>query len=166
MSYPNYYIDNDSLKEVLHDPILTLQWCEANENNPEVVSYYRMLKKLDIAELIGIKFINQLKGTDQEIGAIVRLAAVYHWQEKYKLSEEMYNKALVLFDNSDLKTTYPQMGGFIYQHLAKLYLDFRKFEKAEVAINNAYEIRLHCDSSSLPSTQQVLDKLKKIKKTI
>lgn len=166
MSYPNYYIDDDSLKEVLHDTILTLQWCEANENNPEVVSYFRMLKKLDTAELLGIKFINQLKGTDQEIGAIVRLAAVYHWQKKFELSEEMYNKALGLFDNSDLKTTYPQMGGFIYQHQAKLYLDFGMFKKAKVAINNAFEIRLHCDSSRLPSTQQVLDKLKKIEQTI
>lgn len=164
MGYPNYHIDNKSLREVLSDTQDTLMWCQMNEHNPEVVSYYRMLGNLEKAKALGYDFVKKFKGTEKEVTALIRLASVYHWQEAYEQSETLYNDALVLFDIVFNNKNMNHIKAFIYQHQAKLYIDWKKIDKAKEAINKAYVIRKQCDPQRLSSTQQVINRLKEIDK--
>lgn len=133
----------------------TIKWCEENKNDPEIVSYLRMLERLDEAEALGRYFVKKSENESREMRALIRLGCVYHWQEKYDEAIEIFNNVIEFCkENNDYVLL-----GFVLQHKAKALIDMYKVDEAYSCAEEAYLIRKEYDKSRLESTRLVLNYL-------
>ncbi|MFD2829623.1 hypothetical protein [Corticicoccus populi] len=65
MNYPEYTIDEYTLRELILNQKYTEKWCEENSDNPEVVSFLRMTGRFDEARDSGLLFAGRCKGTEK-----------------------------------------------------------------------------------------------------
>lgn len=153
--YPTYSIDELILREVLDDVNATIKWCQNNNDNPEVVSYLRMVGELDSAKQKGIEFVNSSQNTPTKINALLRLATVHHWLVEFEESEAIYQECLALCQRNDFFVNE----AFAHQHISKLYIDMNRIEQAKEHANEALRLRQKYDVTRVDSTRLVLSYL-------
>jgi tetratricopeptide (TPR) repeat protein len=123
----------------------------------EIGNYKRGLGELLSAEehlLSALAIVETNAATKrQAIIYSIRLAHVYHWQAKWDVALEMFNKLL----EKTSETEFFDLKDFVWQHRGKMYFDQGRFEEALQDFENALVLRFEKNDLELvESTQQAL----------
>lgn len=150
---PEYIIEDISLRERLLDRSYAEKWCNENMDNPEVVSFLRMLGRIEEAILLGRSFISEKDNSLKKQYAILRLAVVYQWNKEDDLAQTSFLSVIKYATiNNDQRLL-----SFAYQHLGKFYFEKRDFYKARFYGLKALEIRKRHWSEYVKSSEQLVE---------
>jgi len=84
-------IDEETLREVPDDLAAIQAWCEMHPEDPRVVSGLRLLDRLEEAEELGRRVLEDPSLSPlQRAARRARLARVLHWQGRYVEAEEEF----------------------------------------------------------------------------
>lgn len=121
-------------------------------------SYARMLHDLTVARqaLNTAIELSSLMGDDRLILVNrIRLAQVYQWEQRYDLSEALFEAVLNQCRNTPTLESYLD---FAYQHIGKCRFDQAQYEAAKNYFEQALELRKRKgDQSLIDSTQFALN---------
>lgn len=114
-------IDDNSLREVVEDPVALSDWCAQNPEDPRTVAYLRMLGRLDEAAIAARRSLEQA-----EHSALVRAvrrtryAHVLQWQGAFTSAEEQFDLAAEETGLEDpTSTSSLALLAAVFQHRAK-----------------------------------------------
>jgi tetratricopeptide (TPR) repeat protein len=89
------------------------------------------------------------------IAARIRLAHVFHWQEKFPEAEALFHACL---EELEQMAGEEALKSFALQHLGKCYFDQARFEEAAQCFTKALELRTRLDQRELiESSRHALD---------
>lgn len=162
--HPAYVIDDETLREELLDPVETCEWCEETPDDPDAVSFWRMLGELDRAREAGRRTLAGLEpGTVRWAAAAVRLAHVHHWRGEYAVAHALLDRAQEVFGRSgDDGGPLEPMLAFVHQHRAKALFDQGRHEEAAEQARQALRLREgRAGAALVASTRQTLTRIRR-----
>ena len=123
----------------------------------EIGNYKRGLGELVSAEehlLAAIAIVeHRAEGRRQAVVYGIRLAHVYHWQAKWSVALEMFNRLLEKTNLSE----FHSLKDFVLQHRGKMYFDQGRMQDALDDFESALALRLvKSDQELVDSTQHAL----------
>lgn len=181
----NYFLDPLTLREVVNDKklvserILELE-LKGETGDAERIAWLRMVGRLDEAEKLGRASLAKARVSNfaeesshilplPAVTAALRLAHVFHWQERHVLAKELFLSAITAAKDATKdpkihRKTALSLVAFGQQHLGKLHFDLGEFSNALDCFNKALAIRHDLDSPSdqIESTLQAIQTTKSL----
>lgn len=114
-------LDDDTLREVVQEPVALAAWCAENPQDPRTVAYLRMLGRLDEAAIAGRRSLEDT-GLPALVRAVrrTRYAHVLQWQGAFLPAEEQLDLAAeeTGFDDPTSTSSLSVLAA-VFQHRAK-----------------------------------------------
>jgi tetratricopeptide (TPR) repeat protein len=93
-----------------------------------------------------IKLAQSIQDRKMELVQLIRLATAFHWQNKFNLAHDLFDKCFESIKNDLSLNEYLD---FVYQHKGKCFFDENKFELALSYLYEAFLIRQKKDNIEL-----------------
>ena len=165
----NYYREQTKNFEAVQKLIANLEGklCEGGEDSYFLLGAlgycYRVINQSEKAIEVFQRCLDVVgENEKKKMITLIRMGEAYKYNNQHDLALQQFEQA----GNILRRGQFTKYVDFLYQHQAKCYFELNALDKAEVLLEKALELRKEkADESLIKSTRQVLDEVKKRRRT-